>query len=50
MKPLRNYTHSRICLRVEIFLTSRQYNATIDSSAQFLIEFGITPVDFVRER
>ncbi len=36
------YTHSRICLRVEIFLTSCQYKATIDNSAQFLIEVGIS--------
>ncbi len=38
-------THTRICLRVEIFLTSCQCKATSDSSAQFLIEFGMISAD-----
>ncbi len=33
-KEKRN-THSRICLRVEIFQTYCQYKVTIDSPAQF---------------
>ena len=37
----RRYTHSRICLRVERFLSLGQYKATIDHVSQFLIEFGI---------
>ncbi len=41
IRPAASDTHSRICSRVEIFLTSCQYKATIDSSAQFLIEFGM---------
>ncbi len=36
--------HSRICLRVEIFLASCRYKATIDRSAQLLIEFGMRAV------
>ncbi len=38
-------THSCICMCVEISLTSCQYRATIDRSAQFSIEFGMNHGD-----
>jgi len=39
-----SFTHWRICLRVEFFLSSSQYQATVNRLTQFLIKMGITPI------
>ncbi len=45
-----NHTHSRICLWVEIFLTSCRHKATIESSMQLLVEFGVSLLELLPDK